>query len=70
MGFKQPWIIYTVLGMAALHLSQEDAGLEAVANNYYYTAVKAVREAINSGKVQGTEDWLLTSTIFFYLFLK
>ena len=67
-GLQHPWIMETFLAMASLHISQISNSLDTVAYNYYNTAIGVVRRKIESGDVEGTEDWLLASTVFFYLF--
>lgn len=65
---NHPWMMDIFLGLAALHLSQGGSELQSIAHQYYYTAIGNLRQNIEGGCTQGTEDWLLVATIFLYLF--
>jgi heme/copper-type cytochrome/quinol oxidase subunit 3 len=65
---QNPCLMDAILACSALHLSQRTPSLRTVALQYYSKAVAWTRERIQNSTVDGTEDWLILTLVFFYLF--
>ncbi|CAK7222451.1 hypothetical protein SBRCBS47491_004869 [Sporothrix bragantina] len=65
---SRPWMRSLFASLAALHLGQGTPSHQAVADRYYYTALAAYKVILEKGEAQGTEDWLLSAAVFFYLY--
>jgi hypothetical protein len=68
IGLNSPWVMDAFLGLAAFYISFQDPSLRPVALGYYNAAVRGLRSNIGTLSGEGTEDVLLTSTIFLGLF--
>ncbi|CAK7199694.1 hypothetical protein SEUCBS139899_002377 [Sporothrix eucalyptigena] len=64
----KPWLRALFASVAALHLGQGTPALQAVADRYYQTALASYSRVLESGEARGTEDWLLSAAVFFYLY--
>ncbi|KAH8901459.1 hypothetical protein GQ53DRAFT_800878, partial [Thozetella sp. PMI_491] len=64
----QPWMMDTYLALAALALSKGDEKAQVIATRYYSSAIYGYRQAIEGGGLEGTEDWLIGTSLFFCLF--
>jgi hypothetical protein len=67
-GAKNPTMMETFLAVAANHASWTNAKLKPVAIRYYNSVLSRLRETLNSGQVEGDEDWLMITTNFLLLF--
>jgi hypothetical protein len=67
-GAKAPTMMETFLAVAANHASWTNAKFKPVAIRYYNSVLGRLREALNSGKLEGDEDWLLITTNFLLIF--
>jgi hypothetical protein len=67
-GAKYPTMMETFLAVAANHASWTNAKFKPVAIRYYNSVIGRLRETLNSGQVEGDEDWLMITTNFLLLF--
>jgi hypothetical protein len=67
-GAKTPAMMETFLAVAANHASWTNVKYKPVAIRYYNSVLGRLRETLNSGQLEGDEDWLLTTTNFLLLF--
>lgn len=67
-GAKTPVLMETFLAGAASHASWTNAKFKPVAIRYYNSVLGKLRETLNSGQLEGDEDWLMITTNFLHLF--
>jgi hypothetical protein len=57
-----------LLACSAVRRAVLQPQFEAVATKHYLAAITTLREVIDSGDVNGTEDWLILIIFFLYFF--
>ncbi|RFU30111.1 hypothetical protein B7463_g6203, partial [Scytalidium lignicola] len=72
MALHIPSVLDALLACTASHLAVKmgDKEFQTLASKYYTSAIRGTRKKLNNENVTGTEDWLFTSMIFFYLYEK
>jgi hypothetical protein len=68
IALHKPPLMDALLACSAVRLAVLQPQFEAVATKHYLAAITTLREVIDNGDVNGTEDWLILIIFFLYFF--